>query len=371
MQVDCINPLDLTAGDIAQWRRLLAARPDAFSSPYVTPDWARAVARHRTDARVAVWRERGEAVAFLPVQRTDVFGAMPLGSPVCDYQALIAPEGAAIDPGEAARALRVGRIDLTAGLVDSALEPTLHVRDVGHVVRFPDGWDGYCAERQASGSKVVARARKKLSKLSRDFPGQVSVEPFSADEAAFDQLIAWKRAQMARTGVSDIFEHAWIAGLVRDTFEMQPGREGCEHFGGAMFVLRVASKPIAVLHCLRTARCLHAWFVAYDNDYAEHSPGLILFAEAIRAAGQAGYVEMDLGPGDYRFKESFANYARPIGAGFIGGGGVSAAYKAAQFQLRSLIERLPVGRARDWPAKAMRRLDIARGLAGSGEDRAA
>jgi hypothetical protein len=37
--------------------------------------------------------------------------------------------------------------------------------------------------------------------------------------------------------------------------------------------------------------------------------------------------------------------------------------KAAQFQMRALVESLPVGRARQWPAKAMRRLDIERGLA--------
>jgi CelD/BcsL family acetyltransferase involved in cellulose biosynthesis len=204
------------------------------------------------------------------------------------------------------------------------------------------------------------RARKKLSKFSRDFESQVTVDAFSRDAAAFDMLIAWKRAQMARTGVSDIFEHAWIAGLVRDCFE----EDRLSHFGGAMFVLRVKGEPAAVLFCLRAGQALHAWFVAYDAQYADHSPGLILFAEAIKAAANAGFTEMDLGPGDYRFKESFANAGRPIGAGFIGQPSVSAAYKAAQFQLRALIERLPVGRAREWPAKAMRRLDIARGLAG-------
>jgi CelD/BcsL family acetyltransferase involved in cellulose biosynthesis len=364
MQVDCVNPLDLTLGEIAQWRRLLAARPEGFSSPYLTPDWARAVARRRSDAVVAVYRRQGRAIGFLPAQRTDGFAAMPLGAPVCDYQALVAPEGVELDLGEAARALRVGRIDLTAGLTESPLAPCLQVRDVGHVVRTPDGWEAYCAERQASGSKVIGRARKKLSKLKRDLGGDVAIDAFSQDAGAFDQLIAWKRAQMARTGVSDIFEHAWIAGLVRDTFE----ENRLSHFGGALFVLRVRGAPIAVLYCLRAGGALHAWFVAHDAKYAEHSPGLILFAEAIRAAADAGFTEMDLGPGDYRFKESFANAARPIGAGFIGQPSVSAAYKAAQFQLRSLIERLPVGRAREWPAKAMRRLDIARGLAGQAAD---
>ena len=134
-------------------------------------------------------------------------------------------------------------------------------------------------------------------------------------------------------------------------------------FGSAMFVLRVRGAPIAVLFCLRAETALHGWFVAHDPAFADYSPGFILFAEAIRAAAHAGFVEMDLGPGDYRYKESFASHARPIGAGYIGRPGVASALRAAQFQVRALVESLPVGRAKQWPAKAMRRLDIARGLA--------
>ena len=90
-----------------------------------------------------------------------------------------------------------------------------------------------------------------------------------------------------------------------------------------------------------------------------------MFVEAIRVAADAGYSELDLGPGEYPFKESLATDSRPVGAGFIGGTGFSPVIKAAQFQARALVESLPVGRARQWPAKAMRRLDIARGLASS------
>ncbi len=40
--------------------------------------------------------------------------------------------------------------------------------------------------------------------------------------------------------------------------------------------------------------------------------------------------------------------------------------------MRAVVEAMPVGRARQWPAKAMRRLDILRGLAVSqGDQRAA
>jgi CelD/BcsL family acetyltransferase involved in cellulose biosynthesis len=366
MRVDTISPLVLSDGDLAVWRELLAADP-ALTSPYLTPDWACAVARRRPDTRVAVWRrDDGAAAGFLAVQGASAHAAMPAGGPVCDYQALVGP--AALDISLAARAFEVGRIDLTAGLNDNAVGACLMTEDVGHVVRFPEGWDAWCAERQAAGSKVVSRARKRLSKLTRDHErGAVAFEAFSADQAAFDTLINWKREQMNRTGVTDIFEHAWIDGLVRDSFA-SPASD--PHFGGAMFVLRLGGQPIAVLYCLRAGKALHAWFVAHDPKFGDYSPGLIIFAEAIKAAAAQGFVEMDLGPGDYRFKESFANYGRPIGSGFIGRPGLSSAFKAAQFQMRALVESLPVGRAKQWPAKAMRRHDIARGLAAP-QDRAA
>jgi CelD/BcsL family acetyltransferase involved in cellulose biosynthesis len=356
MRVESTHPRKLTDGDIAVWRALLRA-DTRLSSPYLTPDWAQLVGRHRNDVRVAIWRDdHGAPLAFLPVQGTGA--AMPAGGPVCDYQALVASPDADIDLSLAVKALGASRIDLTAGLQDNALGACLLTRDAGHVASFADGWDAWCAERHAAGSKVVARARKRLARLTRDSESVV-FEPFSTDAAAFETLLTWKREQMQRTGVTDIFQHAWIDGLVRASFA-HPSTD--PNFGGAMFVLRVGGKPAAIQYCLRAGRTLHAWFVAYDTKLADHSPGLILFVESIKAAAEAGYAEMDLGPGNYQFKESLANASRPVGAGFIGGPGLSSAFKAAQFQMRALVESLPVGRARHWPAKAMRRLDVARGL---------
>ncbi len=311
MRVDAVNPADLDAGDIAAWRRLLLAQSE-LSSPYLTPDWTLAVAGRRADVKVAVFRDEDDRIlGFLPVQRPNAVAAMPVGGPVCDYQALIGPANATFDLRLAARALDVGRIDLTSGLRDTAVGAHLMTEDHGHVALFPDGWEAWCADKQAAGSKVVGRARKKLAKFRREAGAPVEVEAFSRDAAAFEQLIAWKREQMARTGVHDIFSHDWIAGLVRDIFE-QPANAS---FGGAMFVLRVGDEPAAVLFCLQARAALHAWFVAYDPQYAEHSPGQILFLEAIRAAADAGFTEMDLGPGDYRFKASLANTQRAVGAG--------------------------------------------------------
>lgn len=364
MRVESVHPEELTDGDIAAWRSFLRADGE-LSSPYLTPDWARLVARHRADVRVAVWRDSiGAALGFLPVQRPNGAAALPAGGPVCDYQAVIAPSGADLDLALAAEALGVGRIDIMAGLRNNQLGAQLLTSDAGHVVRLDQGFDAWAGQRAATGSKTIARTRKKLAKLTRDLGGEVTFEAFSSDATAFETLLTWKRDQMRRTGVRDIFAHGWIGGVVRGALAA-PADD--PRFGGALFVLRARETPAAVLFCLRADRALHAWYVGHDDQWSAYSPGLIVFVEAIRAAAKAGYVELDLGPGDYAFKESLANASRPVGAGFIAGAPLSSAFKAAQFQVRALVEGLPVGRARQWPAKAMRRLDIARGLAAPAE----
>src|SRR6185295_16041909 len=177
MWVEAIHPLYLSDGDAAAWRAVLAADP-ALTSPYLTPDWAKFVGRRRDDARVAIWREDedGSVAGFLAVQRPSSYAALPIGGPVNDYQAVVGPKG--LDLQLAVKALDVGRIDFTAGLKDSPVAPVLVTHDAGHVARFPKGWDAWVEERQAAGSKIASRARKKLSKLTRDHDkGDVVFEP--------------------------------------------------------------------------------------------------------------------------------------------------------------------------------------------------
>src|ERR1700753_4301416 len=113
MRVKTINPLELADEDAAIWRSLLAADP-ALTSPYLTPDWARVVAQHRPDARAVVWsHDDGRAAGFLVAAGEGGRSAMPAGGPVCDYQAVVGPMG--LDTTLAAKALGVGRVDLTAG----------------------------------------------------------------------------------------------------------------------------------------------------------------------------------------------------------------------------------------------------------------
>jgi CelD/BcsL family acetyltransferase involved in cellulose biosynthesis len=72
--------------------------------------------------------------------------------------------------------------------------------------------------------------------------------------------------------------------------------------------------------------------------------------------------ELDLGPGDYRFKMSLANVQRPVGHGFVGRLAPATLIRAAEYQVRRAVEALPLGNLSALPGKAMRRMDLLRSL---------
>ena len=75
--------------------------------------------------------------------------------------------------------------------------------------------------------------------------------------------------------------------------------------------------------------------------------------------------EFDLGAGDYRFKQSLASVAARGRLRLCGPRLAPAtAVRAAAYGVRDAAEALPLGRASAWPGKAMRRIDLMRGLRG-------
>ena len=120
VDIEVIRPGALDARDRDAWRALQGAHP-ALASPFLSPDWAQTVtALAGPDAaggQVAILRRDGEAVGFLPT-RVCRFAAIPIGSPFCDYQALVAAPDLAVDPRRIVQALGVSRLDLHNALAE-------------------------------------------------------------------------------------------------------------------------------------------------------------------------------------------------------------------------------------------------------------
>lgn len=351
MRLETTHPDDLGPAEFDRWRAHQRARPE-LASPYLTPEWMRIVADVRDDARVCVMNG-GEG--FLAVQRLSPFAAMGLGAPIADYQGIVSSETLNIDPHALCRSLGVGRIDLTH--VPEGLTPLKAAGSEGSwIAETQGGRDLYEAALKQRRSEFVRQIEKKSRKLARE-KGHLEFRGPSSERRDCDTLLAWKNAQLIRSGQPAIWSTPWVSEVLERCFDTKT-----LDFGGALFTLSAGDQLVAAAFCLRSARVLHFWIVAHDSAFDAYSPGVQLARGIIGWAAEHGIAEVDFGPGDYQYKRQLSTTQRMLSYGVIAGASVSSAVRRTQYALRGGIERLPRTRLAGLPGKAMRRLDLMRAL---------
>jgi CelD/BcsL family acetyltransferase involved in cellulose biosynthesis len=358
VKIEVASPSALATPDIARWSALQASEP-AFDSPFLSPGWAQACERFQPrggTVRVAVLRRDGEAVGFFPARVAGAV-AMPAGAPMNDYQALVAEPGLAVDPRRLVDALGVRRLDFTHLLPHQpGFAPHVRGTCLSYVIEQPDGYAAYAEARRAAGSGVIKDIDKRRRKVERE----VGAVRFTADAACPDtlrQLLAWKSAQYRATGQTDLFTRSWTVDLLSDLLNTRD--EGC---GASLFTLHIGERLAAAQFNLLGRRTVHAWIIAHDEAFDRYSPGLILFQNILKWMDATPYRALDLGAGDYRFKLQLSTLHQPVAHGVVGRPSPALLFRQAQYGVRAAAERLPLGRASHLPAKAMRRLDLWRGL---------
>ena len=361
MKIDVVRPGELGPEELNAWRAIQADVP-RLRSPFLAPEWVQALdavgGPDARDGRVAVMREGAETVGFFPA-RVGAFAATAPGAPLCDYQGVVARLEVDVDARDLARALRTPRIDLQNAVADTPpFQPFIQGVSASHLLDLSGGFETYAAGRKAAGSGLLADTAKKMRKMSREV-GEIAFAR-SDSRADWDTAFGWKRAQYRTTRQTDIFATAWVARLLerlRDTAD--------ERFGLRFFTLHAGDRLAATHIALQNGPVLHAWFIAHDEELQRYSAGVALIVEILKWAAAHGVTEFDLGPGDYRFKRSLASDTRQLGYGLVGRPSPSTAGRWAQFRVRRAAEALPLGRFSHLPGKAMRRVDLWRGLSGA------
>lgn len=360
VKIDVVEALQLTPEDSARWTALQTLQP-RLDSPFLSPEWAKAVAvaqREKGDrVKVAVIRdEDGQALAFLPA-RIKAGVAMPAGAPMCDYQALVSAPDVAVDPRHLLAALKAQRLDFCHMLAD---DETLARHGRGQadswIVDVSAGYDAYAADRKTAGVGVLKDIDKKRRKAEREV-GACRYTPMSDSRADFDQLIEWKREQLLATGQTDLFKTDWVTRLVTDLFERRDG-----DFGGGLYTLHLGDELAAVHLHLRGKHTIHGWLIAHNAKFERYSPGLLLFQDILKGMNAGSYHRLDLGTGDYRFKRELSNARQTVVFGFYGAPSPATFVRSAAWGVRQVAEALPLGRMSALPGKAMRRIDLLRGL---------
>lgn len=357
MQITVKRPSELTWTEIQSWRALQQANAH-LDSPFLSPGWALAVEEAQgatSKARVAVITKGGEAQGFFAFS-AGAITAMPIGAPLCDYQAVISAPDLQIKAAQLVRACGVQRFDFCHMRDDdpvfSRFEKT---RDVSFQVDLRDSYGTYAQKKAEEKSKLLKDAEQKFRKMAKD-NGQMQFIAQSESKSCFDALIHWKNEKFRATGQTVLFEHEWPRKLLELLFTKDyPGAKA------VLFTLMSGEDPVAGHLHLVSDRTVHAWQIVHDPRFDRYSPGIVMFNELLKWM-DGRYDTLDMGPVHYGFKNRFANRLQPVVIGFAGPPSPCTFIRAAEYQLRRTFEELPLGMVSELPGKAMRRWDLLRAL---------
>ncbi|MEU6538419.1 GNAT family N-acetyltransferase [Streptomyces sp. NPDC047000] len=309
------------------WQSTMDDSPE-YANPFLAPQFATAIARCRGGARVAVLREDGEPVGFLPYRRHPLGIGRAIGLGLSDCQGLVHLPGVSWDAGELLGACGLSVLEFDH-LVERQKPFDRYVRgwfaspviDLGDPGEPGDRGSAYLERLRTAAPRRTRTTLAKERRLARE-AGEVRFVFDERDPRMLRLLMRWKSDQYRRTGRMDRFARPWIVDLVDGLFRTRD-----EHFTGVLSVLYAGDRPVAAHFGPRSRTVLAAWFPAYDPEFRRYSPGLIMHLRMAEAAGRAGVRQVDLGRGEMEYKdwlktgelrvgEGFATRPRPVAAAY-------------------------------------------------------
>jgi CelD/BcsL family acetyltransferase involved in cellulose biosynthesis len=312
VRVDVIDVNAMSEELAGRWRALQSLTPD-FGSPLVGPDFAKLVARNRPDAKVAIGYEGGKPIAFFafhPARNGYVRG---IGSPFCDYQAIVTDPDANIVGEAFLRAAGISSI-----VFSSLMDPhnqfnkaPLHVVE-SHRIDCKGNGPAFFEVIRGNNPKWAKNLRRLGHKMEREL-GPVRMVGNDTSRATFDAMMAIKVAQYHHTGVTNVLRPAWVVNMMRELFEL-----GDPDFGGCLISLYAGEKFVAGHFGVRQGDWYHPWIASSCPKSHAYSPGIVFLGEAIRKSQDFGIRVIDLSSGSDHYKSQFCRTPILTHSGVIG-----------------------------------------------------
>lgn len=349
MIVESVHPDRISQQDAGLWRTF-QRRTSGADSPFLSLEFARAVAAYRDDVEVAVMRDGQRTLGFLPLHRDASNVGHPIGLRLADLQGPVLAPGLAWTPGRFVREAQLvaWRFNHLATCRD-ALTPYCWGDAISPVIDLSGGFAAYLAARRHAGSQLVTQIMRKSRKLAREV-GPLRFEWNTFDRRVFDSLMTWKSEQRRQTATFDVLSVDWVVELLerlrhRDSLDMS----------GVVSALYAGERLVAVHLGLRSRRVLHVWFPAFDQSVApKYSPGLVMVLEMLKAGARDGIELVHLGKGDQQYKRGLMTGAWRVAAGCVTERRVKWALGSMSFRTRRWLRESPLHNAVDYPKQLVR-----------------
>ncbi|WP_084400055.1 GNAT family N-acetyltransferase [Henriciella aquimarina] len=283
-----------------------------YDDPFLDPVFARLVAEVRADTRFGVAFEGGEPVGFWPLHRRPGAWARPVGGPFSDWHGPVLSEHTTLTPHAFLKGL--GLLGLSAyGWLPQVAESETRLRFAGANMTALDGdWEGFIANQTQRWPKHFKKMRRLGRNLERDF-GEVEFRFDDASDETFELLMALKREQFRRTGRHDVLAPRWAQALLERLRAAEGPRFRLRHVSLYFDGQHAASELL-----LQSDKVMHGWITAYEQAFAQYSPGNILVQMMLETmAAQDGPQIYDAGPGLDHYKRHYSNYQLPVGSGVV------------------------------------------------------
>lgn len=327
----------LSETDWQAWSALQQAQV-CFDAPSLRPEFVRLLALCRPYLRIAVARERDQAVGFLPFVADSRGHAFPPGQwlmsfqgPVCDPRSRVALKGWLAACG--VRQLRFDRLVMSGAGANDGVLSTAN----SPVIDLSRGYAGYKQDLKSRGSKLVKRLEQKRRHAERLL---ASVE--LADEVMFpdslELLVSWRRERNRAILAADFLAVPWVTRCMRLLCEQRR-----ELFRGRLFVLRLGHQPAAALLAIQSNKVLECVVTSFNPQLAVYSPGLLLFHQLVREASEYGIERIHLTRGTEHFKERFENDNVTVADAIVGQSVVMRQMQRMRVMAKRFVWQTPLG----------------------------
>lgn len=328
MNIEVIRPEQLTAELNTLWMAWQRENSH-YHSPFLSPDYVRAVGQVREDVRIAVIERDKQVVGFFPFQQRSRRAAVPVGGTLSDRQAVILSPDITIDARQLVQGCGLAAFDFSQFITSHASFLTQHCELHESVyIDISQGFSHYCSARSAAGSNVIKTIAYKQRRAAREY-GPVRCDAQTHDQDVLRQLVTWKSQQYLRTGAVDVFAFGWTVELLQNLLSEPPAT-----LRPVLSALYYADTLVAVQLSLQWQDVLHHWFPAYDPSHARLSPGMGLMYELLQRADSLGFRRVDLGKNNLPYKSSLGTDYFSVAKGSIATTPVARAWRSGVYGLR-------------------------------------